>query len=265
MKKLFLVSFIITICSLQSIAQSMLRVRMADNSRINISVDGRYFGKTGTSITVGELPYGDHHLRIFQYVQNRRGRMFEEPIFTGMVRTYHGMITLFIFDKYTGETDITEQEISAFTFNHPPNGDLNRNKDQYNQSHGTPRVSEQQNNYQDNAESQNNAAQSKPYVSPDRVGSLTDEKIKDLKTKVTAKNTDVEKMTLLKEALKNEKLTVTNIAGMFDWFIFESSRVDFAKWAYTNTVDKDYYEELESKLSYKAYVEDLDKFIKDNK
>ena len=49
-----------------------------------------------------------------------------------------------------------------------------------------------------------------------------------------------------------------------DFFNFEDSKVQFAKWAYPNTVDKENFATLESKLSYQNYVDDLDKFIKEN-
>jgi len=283
MKKLLVFVMLLGFGIRQSEAQSMLRVRMADNSKINISVDGRYFNKAGTGITVGELPYGQHRLRIFQFVQNRHGRLFEEPIFTGNVKTYNGMVTLFVFDKYSGETNITEQEISAYTFNHPPSNEANRYSDQmndngngnqggnnnYNNNQGAPQrfrnYDNNNNNGGNNNENNSQYSAPPPPPAPPAQSSLTDDKMSELKTKVAAKAADIEKMNILKDALKNEKITVKDISTIFDWFTFETSKVDFAKWAYSITVDKDYFSDLENKLSYKNYVDDLDKFIKDNK
>ena len=47
-----------------------------------------------------------------------------------------------------------------------------------------------------------------------------------------------------------------------DWLSFESSKEEFAEWAYPITVDKDAYSSLESRFNYKNYQDDLDKFLK---
>jgi len=69
-------------------------------------------------------------------------------------------------------------------------------------------------------------------------------------------------MKVLKDALANETFVTYQVGNMMDWFSFESSKVDFAEWAYTKTVDKENFTDLENKLTYKNYRDDLDKFIK---
>ena len=71
-------------------------------------------------------------------------------------------------------------------------------------------------------------------------------------------------MNTLKDGLNGEKITTDQVSVMMDWFNFEATKVDFAKWAYPNTVDKENFISLENKFSYKNYQDDLDKFIKDN-
>jgi hypothetical protein len=232
--------------SLSADAQSMLRVRLADNSVFNISVDGRFFNKRGTAITVGELPYGRHRLRIFVAREGRRGRMQEEELYSGNVKTYEGQVTLFVYDPNSRETSVSEQDISEFTANHPPVNDANRFKEQYN----------------DNGN--NLSGQSQPAASPAKVGTVDEMRMKDLKERVTAKKTDVEKMNLLKEELKNDRIVTNQVSSMMDWFSFETSKVDFAKWAYTITIDREYYRDLENKFSYKNYQEDLEQFLKEH-
>jgi Domain of unknown function (DUF4476) len=72
-------------------------------------------------------------------------------------------------------------------------------------------------------------------------------------------------MNLLKDELKNDKITTYQVSNIMDWFSFETSKVDFAKWAYNITLDKKYYRDLENKFSYKSYQDDLDKFINDQR
>jgi hypothetical protein len=228
---------------LSSDAQSMLKVRMADNSAINVSVDGRYFNKRGTSVTVGDLPPGRHLLQIFAISQTRNGRGREQVIYEGKVKTHDGQVTIFQYDANSGDVQVDEAEMNQYLSEHPiPT-----------QSQGSDNP--QQGNTADNAN--NN-----PGASPVPTGTLDDTKTDKLKTDVAAKKTDTEKMKVLKDALGNETFTSYQVANMMDWFSFESTKVDFAEWAYSKTVDKENFTDLENKLTYKNYRDDLDKFIK---
>lgn len=239
-------------------AQSMLRVRLADNSQLNVSVDNRYFNKRGTAITVGELPYGRHKLRIFQHTEGRRGRGYEEEIFSGNVVTYEGMITLFVYDPNSRETDVSEQDIDKYTANHPPAHESDRFNEQY-PDNGNRRVVNENDNYGSPKPSDGPVASPVP---PEKMSTVTDAKMIDLKTKSDARKTDIDRMNMLKQELKSEKVAVSQVGAMMDWFNFESSKVEFAKWAFDYTIDKEYFIDLVGKLSYKNYQDELQGFIK---
>ncbi len=249
-------------------AQSMLKVRLADNRPLNVWLDGRYFNKRGTSVTVGDLPRGRHTLRIYAMTQTRRGRPYEDIVYEGRVTTYDGMITQFYYDPYSGQADVKEQNIITYLPDHrqPMTGDYqgetggntpdySRRNDYYNNNDNT--------NADNNTNNDNNT-HSEPAspVAPESLGTLTDNKITKLKNKLETKKTETEKMNLLKEGLNDETFTTDQVGVMMDWFSFESSKVEFAEWAYTKTVDKEVFESLEAKLSYKNYKEELEKFLK---
>lgn len=237
-------------------AQSMLKVRLADNRRINLSIDGRYFNKTGTSVTVGDLPYGRHMLKIFAMGQTRRGRAYEEVVYRGWVETYEGMITLFYYDPYTGRPDTKEEYVSNYVRDHPPtttgewHGETGGNSQDYTRSNAP--------------DQSNNSEPASPVASPvppDVTATLTTGKLNKLKTKVSAKKVDTEKMNLLKDALKDETVTSEQVGDIMNWFEFESSKVDFAEWAYTKTSDKENFSDLGAKLTYQKYRDELNKFL----
>ncbi|MCW3120654.1 MAG: hypothetical protein JWQ38_146 [Flavipsychrobacter sp.] len=260
MKKLFFLLVIIIFVSFtKSMAQSMLKVRLKDNTQqISVAVDNRFFNKRGTSITVGDLPYGSHNLKIYSVVYNRRGKGREELVYEGNVKTYNGMISTFIFDTETGSNSMQEMEMSAYKAEHPiPGaGQYDTRSNNYD-----TRNNNDQNN-QDNSVADNSVNSSLPVASPMATGTLTDDKTTTLKKKVAEKTTDTQKMGLLKDELKKEQITTAQVADIMDWLAFEASKVDFAKWAYDITVDKEYYTDLENKFTYKNSQDDLDKFIK---
>ncbi len=261
MKNCSLILLLFIAVNTGAIAQTMLKVHLADNSQINVSVDGRYFNKKGTSVTVGDLPPGRHKLDIYTVVQTRYGRGREEMVFSGKVFTHDGNITIFSYDTYNREKNVEEQDINSYTQNNPPpplppahtrrplhNGNFDNNPPQVNNNN---RDLDNDNKY---IPSQHSNAQA----------TLTDVKIDQLKTRVMDKKTDTDRMNLMKDGLGSEKMTSDQVGSMMDWFNFEDSKVQFAKWAYPNVVDKENFAALESKISYQNYLDDLDKFIKDN-
>jgi hypothetical protein len=254
MKKFLIV--LIAACAgfLNSGAQSMLKVHLADNSLINVSVDGRYFNKRGTSVTVGDLPSGRHLLQIYVVFQNQKGRARETVVYEGKVKTHEGAITIFQYDANSQNVQVDEQDINQYLNEHPiPNAEQGAENQNQNQNQ------DQGNNANNGNNDNNNAA----AASPAPTGTLDDSKTDKLKTDVAGKKTDTEKMKVLKDALANETFVTYQVGNMMDWFSFESSKVDFAEWAYTKTVDKENFTDLENKLTYKNYRDDLDKFIKE--
>ena len=243
-----------------AIAQSMLKVRLTDNSQITVAVDGRYFNKVGTTVTVGELPPGRHRFTIYAVQQDRRGRGHEEVVYSGKVFTHNGFITLFTYDPYSRDTHLQDQDITSYSQTTPP---VNNGVGTY-ENNIPPQVNNNNSDYgNDNKYVDPNTPLASP-VAPESIGTLTDAKTANLKKKVADKKADTEKMNILKDGLKNERYTTDQVAQIMDWFSFESTKVDFAKWAYPNTVDKENFSTLESKLTYKNYEDDLDQFIKNN-
>jgi len=260
MKRLFIILIIVgTVAKAE--AQSMLRVHTTDNTPVNIEVDGRYFNKRGTGVTVGDLPPGHHRLKIYAMSQGRRGRGYEDVIYDGKIKTTDGMISLFEYDPSADTTSIVEQEIAAYTAGQPQlNAQMqahreNNNGNVYAANNGSGYATGNDRGYHRNGGYRGQPTPREPEPT------LTDAKIDQLKTDVSAKNTDTEKQKILQEGLRDEKVSTVQIATIMDWFSFESSKVDFAEWAYNNTVDKENFPNLDNKFTYKEYQDALDKFI----
>ncbi len=204
-------------------AQSLLKVLTTDGRRINVMLDGRYFNKTGTSVTIGDLPRGKHRIKIFNATPGRRGRLYEEVIDEGKVRTEDGMVTLLTLDPDADKVDMQEQDINTYLAAHP-----------------IPKPSNQQNNNYTNGNSRYPGQSMQQPLQ----ATLTTSKIDQLKTDVAGKNTDTEKMNIAKDELKSETFTTQQVGTMMDLFSFESSKLDFVEWAYDKTLDKNYYQTL---------------------
>jgi hypothetical protein len=273
MKKLFLLLLVASIGLTDAVAQSQLRVHLADNSRISVAVNGRRFNTRGTSVTVGDLPPGRHSLRIFALTYDRWGRSYDRIVYQGSVVTSYLMATHFVYDRYSRRVDVRNISLdgaysslssgqhpdnSQYRMNYDDGSDRNANINSYEKyDKNQPAVTDDENKV--------NPSQSGPVASPVPTGSFDDAESEKLKSKVDAKGTDTEKLKLIKESLKRETITTFQVSYIMDWFLFESTKVEFAKWAYTITTDKDFYNDISAKFNYKSSKEELDTFLQNRR
>ncbi len=229
-------------------AQSMLKVSLSDKSPINISVDGRFFNKTGTSITVGDLPPGRHSIRIYAPNENNYSNRMHHAILDDRIKTFVGNITILVYDPERDVLDINEEDIYNYQNNQNNNQPINNNSTNNNNA--------TRNDYNAIPPTVNNANIS---------GTLNKEKTDNLKNKVADKVSDLDKVKVLQTELASEKITTAQVGEMMDWFVFESGKIEFVKWAYDKTIDKDNFGNLESKFSYKNYQDEFLDFIKSKK
>ena len=304
MKKLTAIFILLVTGIIPSIAQSMLKVSLTDRKPITISLDSRYFNKRGESVTVGDLPQGRHYLKISILDQNRQGTNYERTIYEGKIKTYRGQVTNIIYDAYNGTIVATEEDIQPLInqpvdATHNAQNYNNRNLNNYDQRDGqhndnnntqpdnnnTYNERREDNHDNTNGQATNNKNSNNtsdgfvnsplppgtPLASPETPEKATPAtpakaaKLDKLKKKIAAKPTDTDKFNTLKEALKKDKFTTAQVCTIMEWFTFESSKVEFAQWAYPNTTDKVQFNKVKDKLPTKSYRQEIDKFLKDQK
>lgn len=263
MKRVLFMLLLTICCSTALFAQSFLHVQLRDNSRFNISVNGRYFNRQGTSVTVGDLPPGRHHIKIYTLVYNRWGRGYDNVIFSGWVNTSYRMTTNFIYDPYLRRANVSEVHASNRydADNNYADADRGQNNSHYND--GVESKSEYDRNATEVAKpaTAESVSPSAAVASPLPSGTLTEEKVEQLKKKSDAKKTDSERMTMLKNELAKETFNTIQVGAIMDWFLFESSKLEFAKWAYNKTADKAYYNDLSAKFVNKSAKDELAQFV----
>ena len=237
-------------------AQSQLKIRLADNGRFNVSVNGRYFDRRGTSVTVGDLPPGRHKVKIYRMTYDRWGRSFNNLVYTGWVNTDYKMVTYLTYDPY-----IRAARIREVPFGDAARGDGPGESDsRYNE--GYPESEQDVKANLATADKPAEKPQTDAAASPVPTGSLTDDKVQAIKSKVTNKKTDTEKFNLIRSELAGATFSTIQVCVLMDCFLFESTKVDFAKWAYKNTADKEFFSDVIAKLSLKESKEEMNRFLK---
>lgn len=293
MKQFAGISLILVAAATPSFAQSMLKVSLADRAPITVSVDGRHFRKAGESITVNDLPKGKHYVMVYLADDGRNGRR-PGVIWEGKIKTYHGQVSNCVVDPYSRQASITEQDM----YGQPQPADAERysNYNLNNYDSRQPVQDDAYTNTQDpNANNPQSASQYQggndnnyaplpdgaPVASPvsgydedellknSKTAKTTkstkvDSKVEAIRKKINAKNTDTDKLEAAKAAMKTSSVKTADVIALMDCFNFESTKMDFAKWAYTRTSDKTNYKQVKQKLTMKQYREDMDTFLKNN-
>ncbi|MBX2907453.1 MAG: DUF4476 domain-containing protein [Taibaiella sp.] len=230
----------------ESRAQSQMRITTTNRSKITVAVDGRYFNRRGTAITVGDLPPGRHSVKIYAIQYDRWGSAYQRLMFQGRVTTDYRMTTNVVFNPYSRMANI--RQIASEWRDGANDEDYAAYKDGAHEESSSPVPG--------------TPAASSPLASPAPMGSLVFSKQEALKKKTDGESTDTKKLATVKNGLSGETVSTTQVMDIMDWFLFESTRLEFSKWAYNITIDKQSYKDLAKKFEVSANRQDFEAFVK---
>jgi hypothetical protein len=71
-----------------------------------------------------------------------------------------------------------------------------------------------------------------------------------------------DKFSIAKQAIRSNFMSADQIGGIMMEFSYESSKVDFAKFAYAYCIDQQNYYQVNSAFSYSSSIQELENFLK---
>lgn len=211
---------------------------------IMMAIDNRLYDLSGTELTIGNVPRGTHNLKIFQ-ARNRRGRIVKGfLLFETRLQVAAGGHTVAQFNDRRGSLRVRQEPLDRSAANSVPDQPQNYQDDVYDPA---PQRSESE----------------QPDASDEIIPAyqLTDQQLRDLETQVKALSSDTKKKEQLQSVLQMKTYTVAQLQQMAGWLNFESERLDFLKWAYTNTDDKASYQQLNTLFRYESSKKELSDYI----
>ena len=131
---------------------------------------------------------------------------------------------------------------------------------QYNNQNNT----NHQNNNQSNTNFQNNTQQNTSNYQQANAGgcfAMADGDFISLKASIKSKSFEDSKLTMAKQALKNNCMNTNQIKDLMQTFRFESTKLDFAKSAYTKCSDKNNYYLINDVFTFESSIDELNDFI----
>lgn len=202
--------------------KAVLKVMLQDGSPLTVTVNNRAYDRHGRSITIVDLPAGNHYLKVYEYkpYRNERGGR-AKLLYSGYVRTRRNTMTTCNVD--------------------PVNGSIRLR---------TMSLEDEWNDRRDEEQSE-----------PNNSSRFTQRDIDDLKQRVNDHITDTDRLKLMKSALGNRQYYSADVQQMMRWLSFESTRLEFAKWAFGNVMDSKNYWKLESEFSFSSSKDEFNEFI----
>lgn len=262
MKPLFLFIFFCLLglnSSAQQASYSSLQLRLSNNKNIAIDIDGKFINRQTTSLTLDGLNSGTHKITV--YAVNERGNR--------MKRIYTGHLRFSGSTRYEGFVDTRNRilNLAAHPLQSPTplenneNGPTNTPLQQpTNQATTPPQEPTSQND--DDMPAVGSFPQGRGNVGQAHMD-FSGAKMQQLKQTVTQKQTDTEKLKLLKNAVEGEDIYTAQVKEMLSWLDFESSRLDFAQWAYSYVRDSGNYaklaEQFHQKSNKQAFLKSIDR------
>ena len=210
-------------------AQTKLSITMAGNTAIRIVIDDRNYICQDNSLTIDDLTPGYHSIKLFLVKKER----WNNPSYGQMV--YNANIML----KSQAYTDIMVNRFGKALLDEQPlsRGDYYDNDRGWNNNNpvnNTPRSPQQM---QDNAFAAAREA-------------------------IRKENFDNSRMTVAQQIADNNYFTAAQVKELIKLFSFEERRVDFAKYAYGKTIDRNNYFILNEVFNFTKSKEDLADYIK---
>ena len=210
--------------------RSVLEIRLSDHSPLVVSIDGRQYDKYGRTITIGNLPKGWHDLRVYEYLEYKKGGARAKLLYTGRIRIAAGSVTECVVDIETRRMRIHTMDIEDAYVD-------------YDQPH---------------TDEPGNPTGEEPYTNSNV---LNNKDLNDLKTRVDDRITDTDKLKLMKSVLEQRTYYSVQVRTMLNWLAFESSRLDFAKWSYNRVLDKQEYWKLEDMFTFSSSKDEFNEHI----
>jgi hypothetical protein len=244
MKKIFTL-FIASLFSLSLLAFDGTRLSissMATGKELKIEIDGRKFNMKNNAITIGYMGDGYHQVKIFRdskkngngYGNGRR----DEIVYNGSIilkRGFHTDITINRFGKIL----IDERRIDR-------NDEWYQEEDEYydTDDHGY-------------GNGNNNGGWNGGYGNV-----MQAREFETLKESLRKEWFESNRLQSVKFIIDKNNFTTRQVKELMLLFTFENNKLEIAKYAYSKTVDKQNYYQLNEVLAFNSSKEELAKFVR---
>ncbi len=271
MKRKITLLSIIVLATLSSFAfrgESRLHLNLFDDGNFTVVVDGqRYMDVRGKLLVTGLTP-GTHRVRVVKHFHNRRGhRVDRNVLFVGNINVPFRSA---VFAHLTNNNRLRVREIRRL-----PSPRYNRGRNHRNYGNRGYGNNGRDYNYRDGYGNRGNRGYHDGYGH--RRGGTSNQgdvnrgprgnrgnSFNYLKFTLKQTSFDKDRLRIAKQYANNQRLNSAEVAKIMDEFSFESSRLNFAKFAWHKVVDPQNYFNVNRAFSFSKSIRELDRYIVNN-
>lgn len=241
MKRLLFLSFMLLFSASVVFAQSRrstIRFSLSDGSRIAVSLNGRYFNKTGRTLTVGDVPGKKQNVKVYRYRPYARKNGGKATlVFSGKVKIEKGGMYNAVVDAKTGQLYLTEvSNLTQNTVGKLPPPAANQILDE------TPKPT--------TPLAQATTAEIPPAL-------------KELKSKMYGQTADAEKFKIARTYLQQQSsIRAEDLRLICTWLLFDDNKMSIVQEAYDKVSDKNNLEAVRSVFTETANQQAFDQMLK---
>lgn len=232
-----------------------LTIATYDNAGIRVEIDGRRYSERDNTIRINNINPGHHSIQVYRRNGSSdnfgRSRERERLIYSNSlyVKPEHQVD---IYIDRSGRADIRERNLNR-------KGRDNRkdNWDRDNDRWDDYERWENNNDRNDNRWDRNNDRNDRN----DYGRGTSYESFQSMKQALRRESFDNTRLTLAKQMMERNNFEAGQVREMLELFSFESNRLEIAKYAYRNTVDKKNYHVVYDMFSFSSSKEELSRYI----
>ena len=219
--------------------RSTIRFSLSDGSRIAISMNGRYFNKTGRSLTVGDIPGKKQDVKIYRYRSYARQSGGKATlVFSGNIKIEKGGTYDAVVDAKTGQLYLTEVNSLDKSVGKLPPPEAN----------------------QPVAEIPENTESPMPQAPTADISPA----LQQLKTKMYGQTSDAEKLKTALHFLQGQNhLSAEDLRLICSWLLFDDNKMSFVRQAYDKVSDKKNLGTVRSVFTETANQQAFDRMLKE--
>ena len=243
---LLLVSFIsMSAFAAERPKQSSITVATQDNSDISVHIDGRRYDERDNTIRINNVNPGYRKIEVYRRESSGMfGRVRERLIYN---------TTLHVKPRYEVDIYINRSgraQIQEIDLDRRNNGKGNGKWDN----------DDRWDDRRDNDRRDNDRRDDDRWDNTRPGRGMSSQSFQSMMQTLRRESFDNSRLTLAKQMIDRNSFETSQVREMLQLFSFESNRLDLAKYAYRNTVDKQNYFGLHDVFSFSSSREDLARY-----
>jgi archaellum component FlaF (FlaF/FlaG flagellin family) len=255
---LFVAAFIAAVAPLKAV-NSELSISTSDYSKFVLTVDNYYFGTPSTTFNVTNLSPGYHRVRMQRQGVLVNGRSIPmEQVYDGYINVPMDSRVIAV-SPGSGALNIVSV-ISLFNNNYGGGCGTSTGYDPWGNNGGNNNGNNNGGGWNNGGYGNGGYGNNNGWYPPAPVGMLQAD-FDALKASINSKSFESTKLTVVMQALQNNRVSARQVKELMDLMTFESTKLDVAKYAYGKTVDRQNYYLVNDAFGFESSSTELARYI----